>query len=136
MTTRKQLIIASVAFLVMVAILVGIYVYVSYFNVNTSSIDYIYSMQTGQNKFRDLAGDINVKSADDIHYKVNGDWNIIIQYGDQYIAMNHAAFRSEDYRAKLAKIGIHVYTHVDAKDIIEYKVTYWDDPIEEYSIID
>ena len=135
MSTRKQLILASIALLLVVSALVGIYVYSAYFNVSTASIDYISSMQKGKNKFQDMAGDINVKSVEDIHYKVNSDWNIVIKYGDQYITMNHAAFRNSKYRAKLSNIGIHVYTHVNADKTVEYKLTYWDDPVEEYSII-
>lgn len=99
--------------------------------VDTSSIEYIKSMQKGPNEFLDLANDINVESADDIGYIVNGEYSINIYYGDQVIEMNRNCFSSSEYRDALASIGIRVLSKKLDDGSILYKVTYWDEPVVE-----
>ena len=108
----------------------GLYYYTSV-RVDTSTIEYIESMQKGPNKFLDLARDINVESVDDIGYIVTGEYSLNIYYGDQVIYMNRNCFKSSEYRDALATIGIRVLSKKLDDGSIIYKVTYWDDPVVE-----
>lgn len=108
----------------------GLYYYTSV-RVDTSSIEYIKSMQKGPNEFLDLANDINVESADDIGYIVTGEYSLNIHYGDQVIEMNRNCFSSSEYHDALASIGIRVLSKKLDDGSIIYKVTYWDEPVVE-----
>ena len=132
---RTQILLAFLGLLLVIAALIGVYVYQSTY-VNTSTIEYIYSMQKSPNKFLDLANDINVSSVDDIGFIVNGEYNINIHYGSQIIEMNKNCFNSDAYRNELSKIGIKVFTHVNEDSSVLYRVTYWDEDVDQYSFMD
>lgn len=134
MRIKREIIAASAILIMVIAALVALYVY-PYSRVDMSVIEYIEQLQRGPNEFSDLAGDINVESVDDIGFIVNGDYNINIHYGDQIIEMNKNCFESAEYISALGRIGIKVFTHVNDDGTILYKVTYWDEEVDEYSLV-
>lgn len=136
MRIKNQVLLAALALFICVCTLVGIYVYTE-FRVDTSTIDYIYSMQKSPNEFLDLSNDINVSSVDDVKYIIEGEYKLRIYYGDQVIEMNRNCFNSDEFRNKLSQIGVKVYTHEDTEtNEILYRVTYWEQDCTEYSRIE
>lgn len=136
MRIKNQVLLAALALFICVCALVGIYVYTE-FRVDTSTIDYIYSMQKSPNEFLDLSNDINVSSVDDVKYIIEGEYKLRIYYGDQVIEMNRNCFKSDEFRNKLSQIGVKVYTHEDTEtNEILYRVTYWEQDCTEYSRIE
>lgn len=135
MKIKYNILIAALGLTLVVVALVAIYV-LEGSRIDTSAVDYIYSMQKGPSKFLDLASDINVSSAEDVGFKVNADYDITIYYGDQVIPMNRNCFNSEEYRNLISKIGLKVYTRVGDDEVIQYRVTYWGDEIDQYSIVE
>lgn len=136
MNVKWKIFFASVGFIFVMVALVGFY-YFTETRMDMSTVEYIQSMQSSPNQFLDLANDINVSSAEDLGYIVEGNYSINIMYGDQIIRMTKKCFESKEYRQEIAKIGLKVYVHVDENDPenILYRVTYWDDPVEELSRI-
>lgn len=136
MNVKWKIFFASVGFIFVMVALVGFY-YFTETRMDMSTVEYIQSMQSSPNEFLDLANDINVSSAADLGYIVEGNYSINIMYGDQIIRMTKKCFESKEYRQEIAKIGLKVYVHVDENDPenILYRVTYWDDPVEELSRI-
>lgn len=132
---KKRIFVAALGLLICIAALLLLYGYVDT-RVDTSTIEYIESLQTSPNVFVDLANDINVSSANDIGFIVEGDYHILIYYGGQIIDMTKNCFESEEYKQLLRRIGIKVYTHVNDDASILYKVTYWDEEVEQYSRVD
>lgn len=133
MRIDKRIAGASMVFVLVVAALVGIFVYMTYLHVDTSTIEYIEQYQQGNFIFNDIAGDIQVESIDDIGYIVEGEYQIDIYYGKQRIKMNRACFKSKSYRDALKTIGIVVKTHKNDDGTILYKVTCWDEDVVELS---
>lgn len=131
---RSQIAAAFIVMILVAGILVGLYVYMSV-RVDTSTVDYIKQMQRGPNNFLDLANDINVSSADDIGYQPKGRYSINIYYGDQIIEMNKNCFKDSSYKKKLKEIGIEVLTHENEDGSVLYRVTYWGEPVDEYSLV-
>lgn len=136
MNVKWKIFFASVGFIFVMVALVGFY-YFTETRMDMSTVEYIQSMQSSPNQFLDLANDINVSSAEDLGYIVEGNYSINIMYGDQIIRMTKKCFESKEYRQEIAKIGLKVYVHVDENDPekILYRVTYWDDPVKELSRI-
>lgn len=136
MNVKWKIFFASVGFIFVMVALVGFY-YFTETRMDMSTVEYIQSMQSSPNQFLDLANDINVSSAEDLGYIVEGNYSINIMYGDQIIRMTKKCFESKEYRQEIAKIGLKVYVHVDENDPenILYRVTYWDDPVGELSRI-
>lgn len=135
MNIRSKVAAATIALVIVLGAAVGIYVYMDYGRVDYSTIDYIKKMQKGRNQFNDLGHDINVESVDDIGYIVNGYYMIDIHYGDQIITMNKKCFEDKTFREKLEGIGIKVLTHEDDDQNVQYRVTYWGDIVQEFSLI-
>lgn len=103
--------------------------------IDYSAIDHIKELQMGPNHFSDISGDICVNSADDVGFEVKGDYNLIVYYGKQVIKIPPEAFQSQEFRDALGKIGIKLYYRVGDDGTIMYKVTYWDEPIDQYSLV-
>lgn len=135
MKIKSQILLAFFVLALLAGALIGLYAF-SAVRVDTSTIDYIQGMQKGPNDFLDLANDINVSSADDVGFIVEGEYSINIHYGDQIIEMNRNCFKSEEYREALAGIGINVYTHENEDGTILYRVTYWGEDVDEYSRVE
>lgn len=135
MKIKSQILLAFFVLALLAGALIGLYAF-SAVRVDTSTIDYIQGMQKGPNDFLDLANDINVSSADDVGFIVEGEYSINIHYGDQIIEMNRNCFKSEEYRSALEGIGINVYTHENEDGTILYRVTYWGEDVDEYSRVE
>ena len=135
MKIRVQIVLAAIAFFVVMGLLVALYFYTDN-RVDTSTIDYIKGMMKGKNEFLDLANDINVESVDDVGFVVRGRYKIDIHYGDQVIEMNSNCFEDEDYRKALSGIGIEVKSRLNDDDTVQYLVTYWGEKCEQWSKVD
>lgn len=133
MSMKYRIGVAVFGLMLGIGALVGLYIY-STQRIDYSAIDYIKEMQTGQNEFLDLANDIGVKSADDLGYKVNSDYNLTIFYGQQTIEVSRAAFESEEFRERLKQIGVEIKSKT-SDDSIKYQVTYWGVPIDRFDLV-
>lgn len=131
---RAQVILALVSIVFVVAILIAIYVFTS-MRIDYSAVEHIKSLQLGPNNFADLSGDIGVTSANDLGYTVEGEYHIMIYYGKQVIKVPPTAFESKEFRTALKGIGIEIFHHVNDDGSILYKVTYWGEPIDEFSLV-
>lgn len=133
MSMKYRIGVAVFGLMLGIGALVGLYIY-SMQRIDYSAIDYIKEMQTGQNEFLDLANDIGVKSADDLGYRVNSDYNLTIFYGQQTIEVSRAAFESEEFRERLKQIGVEIKSKT-SDDSIKYQVTYWGVPIDRFDLV-
>ena len=131
MHMKSRIAIAFVGLSIFVIALLGLFYYMTN-RVDLSTVNHIAELQTAANEFSDPSGEIQVKSADDIGYYVNSDYNISIHYGRQVIEMNRNCFESEEFRAGLGKIGIRVLTREEEDGTVLYRVTYWDTPVDQY----
>lgn len=131
---KSRILIALLGLIIVIAALVGLYIYSSQ-RIDYSSIDYIKKMQKGHNEFLDLANDIGVSSADDLGYRVNGEYDITIFYGQQTIEVNRSAFESAEFRERLAAIGVEIKSKKLDDGSVKYRVTYWDDVIDEFDLV-
>lgn len=135
MSMKSRILIAVLGLVLAVGALVGLFVYSS-MRIDYSTVDYIESMQKGKNDFLDLANDIGVSSADDLGFRVNGDYNLTIFYGQQTIEVSRPAFESAEYRERIAKIGLEIKSKTNKEDgTIKYRVTYWGEPIDQYDLV-
>jgi len=133
---KSQIFLASTFVLLFVLILVGAFIYMGV-RIDYSTIDHITELQKSPNEFNDLSGDVDVHSSDDLGFIVNSDYSISIYYGRQIIELTPTCFKSEEYRERIAKIGLHVYTAVDEESgNILYRVTYWGEDIDQFSRVD
>ena len=135
MNIRGKIFGASFCLLAVMAALVGFYLYMDYFRVDTSTIDYLEQAQTSNFKFSDLSGDIGVESIDDIGYVVEGPYQINIHYGRQRIKVNQQCFKSKEYMEALKRIGIVIKTHENEDGSVVYKVTCWKQDVQELANI-
>lgn len=130
---RGQIFAALVSLFVVIAALVGLYLFMNN-RIDYSTIDYIESCQRGPNSFSDLAGSINVSSADDIGYQVKGKYHLLVKYGDMSIDIPKTAFFNDEFITRIGKIGIQFkYKEDPETGEIKYRVTYWDEVVDEYS---
>lgn len=131
---KARIVVAATALFIAIGALMGVYVYMTYFRVDMSTIKHIQELQKGPNEFNDMSGDINVESVDDLGFIIHGDYDIDIHYGSQIISMNKNCFKSQEFRDRLSKIGVKVYTHADDNGKnVQYKITYWGEDIVELS---
>lgn len=135
MHLKRNIVVAFIGLLFMVVVIIGIY-YWMYVRIDYSAIDYIKTMQRGANRFSDLAGDIGVESVNDLGFEVKGDYDLLIHYGRQVIKVNKQCLESKEWRQRVGAIGIRIYSkELEDTGEIVYKVTYWDEPIEEWTLI-
>ncbi len=133
---RSQIIAVVFILFIVIGLLAGLYFYMNN-RIDYSSIDYIKGCQRGPNNFSDLAGSINVHSADDVGYKINGKYNIDIMYGDMVINIPKPAFFDEEFIQRVGEVGIeYKYKEDPETGLVQYRVTYWGEPIDEYSKVD
>lgn len=130
MKMKQRILVAIVGLVLVISALVAIFIYETY-RIDYSSINHIKGAQRGPNEFSDLANDICVTSADDINYIVKGRFHIQINYGRQVIDMNVTSFKSKEFHDRLKEIGIVVKYHENDDGSILYRVTYWDEVVEE-----
>lgn len=131
---RAQVILALVSIIGVAGLLIAIYMF-TYSRIDYTAIDHIESLQKGPNSFADLSGDIGVTSVDDLGFTVEEDYHLIIYYGKQVIKVPPAAFESTEFRDALKRIGIEIFHHVNDDGSILYKVTYWGEPIDKFSLV-
>lgn len=134
MHMKRNIIVTFVALCLVCAVLIGIYWWM-YVRIDMSAIDYIKTMQKGPNNFSDLAGDIGVQSIEDLGFEVKGKLNILIHYGKQVIRVNKNCLNSSEWKTKAKQIGIEVKFKIDDEGEYHYRVTYWGDPITEWSLV-
>lgn len=132
---KNQVVIAMLGLLVCVAAVGFIYWYMNN-GLDYSAIEQIESVQKGPNHFQDLAGTVNVESADDIGYQIKDEMYLNILYGDLVIKVPPAAFESEEFMSRLKKVGIEIQyrTNPDTGKL-QYRVTYWGTPVDCYAIV-
>lgn len=136
MHLKRNIALGFIAVVVVAIIFLGIY-YAMFMWVDTSSIDYIKSNMRGANAFTDMAGDIKVSSVDDIGYEVVGEYRLNIRYGEQIVKVNKNCLKSEMWLEKAKGIGLEIKTKKDKETgEIKYRVTYWGEPVQEYSLIE
>lgn len=135
MHLRAKIPLCVAALMIVLGACCALYYYTSV-RVDTSTIEYIESMQKGPYEFLDLASDINVESVDDIGYIVKGEYQIVIHYGDQVIEMNRNCFGNSSYHDALGKIGLKVLSKKLDDGSVVYKVTCWNEPVTEWSRVD
>lgn len=131
---RAQVIVALVGIVLVVAALILLYLY-DYNRLDYSTINHIKELQVAPNSFTDLSGDIGVQSVNDVGFEVEGEYNMSIYYGKQVIKVPPTAFKSDEFRSRLEEIGIKIYHHVNDDGSIIYRVTYWGEDTEEYSLV-
>lgn len=132
---RGQIGAALFMLFVVIALIGGLYYYMDH-RIDYSSIDYIKSCQRGPNNFSDLANSINVQSANDVGYQVKGKYHLNILYGDQVIDIPKPAFFDDEFIRRIGEIGIEFkYKEDPETGEVKYRVTYWDEVIDEYSLI-
>ena len=134
MHLKRNIIITFIGLCFICVCLIGIYWWM-YIRIDYAAIDYIKTMQKGPNNFSDLAGDIGVEDINDLGFEVKGKLNILIHYGKQVIRVNKNCLASEEWKRKAKAIGIVVKFKVDEDGNYQYRVTYWDDPITEWSLV-
>lgn len=130
---RAGMIVAIFGIIIVIAALVVLYLY-DYMRIDYSTVDHIKTMQRGPNTFSDLSGDIGVSGVEDIGYTVEGEYDLLIYYGKQRITVSPKAFNDADYRNALESIGIKIYTHVNDDGTILYRVTYWGEDVDRYTL--
>lgn len=136
MKIGRNIIIAALGLFLVVVAIVAIYLY-DYMRIDYSTIDYITGLQKGPGNFLDLSGDIDVHSYEDLGFEVKGEYDILIHYGKQVIRVNRQCLESDEWRDKVGKIGIKVYSRVDKEtDERLYRITYWGEDIEQWSRVD
>lgn len=135
MHMKRNIAVMAFGMLLAVAALVGIYWYM-YWRIDYSTINYIKAAQKGAYNFSDLAGDIDVHELNDLGFEVRGEYDILIHYGRQVIKVNKQCLMSDEWKQRVGAIGIKVQFKKD-KDgrPVKYRVTYWDTPIQEWTVV-
>lgn len=134
MHMKRNIIVCFIGLCFVCAVIIGIYWWM-YVRIDYSAINYIKTAQRGANNFSDLAGDIGVESVDDLGFEVKGDFDLLIHYGRQVIRCNRNCLNSDEWKRKAKEIGIVVKFRVNDDDSIDYLVTYWGEPITEWSLV-
>lgn len=135
MHLKRNIIITFIGLLFVSLCLILIYWWM-FVRIDYAAIDYIKTMQRGPNNFSDLAGDIGVESIDDIGFEVKGKFDILIHYGKQVIRCNKSCLESQEWKTKAKAIGIEVKFKLDEDgNVVAYRVTYWGDPVQEWSLV-
>lgn len=133
---RSQIISALFILLIVLAGLGGLYFYMTN-RIDYSTIDYIKECQRGPNSFSDLANSINVQSVNDVGYQVKGKYHINIMYGDMVIDVPKPAFFDDEFIRRIGEIGIeYKFKENEETGEVKYRVTYWGEVCDEYSLID
>ena len=132
---KSQVFIAAFALLLVVGVGGFIWYYQSN-EVDYTSVRFIKQYQKSANNFADISGAINVSSADDIGYVIEGKMRLRIMYGDQTIKVTPKAFQDEAFLAELKGIGIEIQHRTNPETgNLQYRVTYWGTPVTQYTTI-
>lgn len=129
---RVGIVVAFIMFVIVCCVIGYLYMWSTY-SPDYSAINHIKTNMRGPNIFSDLSNDIDVDGPDDIGFIVKGEYHLEIHYGKQIITVTRNCFFDEKYKAALAEIGIEIKYHVNDDGSIMYRVTYWDDVVDEYT---
>lgn len=131
----SKVIIAAISFLLVAGVAGAIWYYQST-AVDYTTVRFIKQYQKSRNNFNDISGMINVEGVDDIGYTIEGDMNLRIKYGDQTIKVTPKAFADNQFLTELAGIGIEIMYRTDPDTgKLQYRVTYWGEPVSLYQVI-
>lgn len=113
-------------------IAVGLYYY-SEHKLNYDVVKLIHDRQKRPGEFIDMDGQVQVDDVNDLGYILK-DGKIELHYGIQTIDIPFDSLENAEWISKLNEIGIKVYrrSNVETGET-EYRVTYWDEVITEWS---
>lgn len=126
----------SIAFAgVCIFIFVAVYFGVEIYSANTpdmSAIETIKANQISPGKFYRGETTVCVDSVEDLGF-VRKSSGINLYYGKMLVVIPYRALDNEEYLTALSEIGIKIYTRVDENNETQYRLTYWDEDIVEWS---
>lgn len=100
---------------------------------NYEVIELIEGRQKRPGEFIDLDGQVQVDSADDLGFILK-DSKIELHYGVQVIDIPYNSLDNKEWTSALGEIGIKVYRRKnDETGKWQYRITYWDEPIQVWS---
>ena len=134
MTTKHMK--ASIILTGLIILLVGIgYLGVQYFSdtkVDYTAINEIKSSMLSPGVFYRGESTVCVESVDDLGF-VRKSSSINLYYGKIVVNIPYKALDNSEFMKALSDIGITVYTRQNDEGDTEYRLTYWGEPIEEWS---
>lgn len=102
---------------------------------NYDVVKLIHDRQKRPGEFIDMDGQVQVDDVDDLGYILK-DGKIELHYGVQTIDIPFKSLDNEEWITSLNEIGIKVYRRYNAQiQETEYRVTYWDDDVTEWSSV-
>ena len=107
--------------------------YYSEHKLNYDVVKLIHDRQKRPGEFIDMDGQVQVEDVHDLGYILK-DGKIELHYGIQTIDIPFDSLENEEWISKLNEIGIKVYWRNNAETgETEYRVTYWDEVVTEWS---
>lgn len=107
--------------------------YYSENRLNYDVVNLIHDRQKRAGEFIDMDGQVQVDSVDDLGFILK-EGKIELHYGVQTIDIPFNSLDNEEWLNALGDIGIKVYRRYNEKtEETEYRVTYWDEVITEWS---
>lgn len=120
---------------IVVFLAVAVYFGAEYYSNNKldySAIETIKSNMRGPGRFYTGETTVCVDSVDDIGYVLKPS-AINLYYGKILVNIPYSALKDEEYLTALSEIGIKIYTRVDEEENTQYRITYWDETVQEWS---
>lgn len=99
---------------------------------DTKPIEQIRANMLAPNKFYTGETTVGVKSVDDLGYILKSRV-IELHYGKIVVNIPYKALSNKEYMDELSDIGINVYRRKIDDNSYEYRLTYWDEVIEEWA---
>lgn len=113
-------------------ICLGLYYY-SENKLNYDVVKLIHDRQKRPGEFIDMDGQVQVESSDDLGFIIK-DGKIELHYGIQTIDIPFSSLDNAEWLDALGEIGIKIYRRYNEQtEKTEYRVTYWDEIITEWS---
>lgn len=110
----------------------GLYYY-SENKLNYDVVKLIHDRQKRPGEFIDMDGQVQVESSDDLGFILK-EGKIELHYGIQTIDIPFNSLENTEWLEALGDIGIKVYRRYNEQtEETEYRVTYWDEVITEWS---
>lgn len=133
-TLRITIILTSLLALTLAAVFCFIW-YQDRYGIHYENIDYIKERMKGPKSFVDLDDSIAVKDINDIGFKQNSNRMLTLYYGKVIIVINDKEMKSKEWTKALSEIGIKIKYKKDDDGNYKYRLTYWGDPIAEWSYV-
>lgn len=133
-TKAMGLKIAALAIVVVIGAIIAVgLTYYSDNKTNYDVIKLIHDRQKRPNEFIDMDGQVGVTDVHNLGYILK-DSKIELHYGVQVIDIPYRTLDDSDWMDALGTIGIKVYRRVNEETgKTEYRLTYWDETIQEWS---